>query len=76
MFPLTDIDTVFSNCSTGEIRLIPDTTDFTISNDTIQGRLEVCINNAWGSVCLDQFFDVNDGGVACRQLNGFYFEGI
>ena len=31
------------------------------------GRLEICRGNLWGSVC-DDFFDVADATVVCRQL--------
>ncbi|CAI8021725.1 Fibrillin-2 [Geodia barretti] len=70
-----DNSTVYSNCTTGDIRLAQGTTNFIgAENSTVQGRLEVCINHAWGSVCGDDFFDTNDAAVACRQLGGLTFE--
>ena len=58
-----DITTVSGGCSTGEIRLIN-------SNGVRQqnaGRVEVCLNNAWGTVC-EFLFDIVDTNVVCSQL--------
>ena len=34
--------------------------------------MEVCINNAWGTVCGDSFFNPTDAGVLCGQLGGYF----
>ena len=34
---------------------------------TLEGRLEICINGAWGTVCNDEF-DTTAAMVVCRQL--------
>ena len=47
-------------CTTGVVRLVGGTY-------TYQGRVEICVNNAWGTVC-DDLFDSNDARVVCRQL--------
>lgn len=41
---------------------------------TREGRVEICINNAWGTVC-DTFFGRRDAEVVCRQLDGFQRDG-
>ena len=47
-------------CSHGDLRLM----DGDFSNE---GRVEICMDNHWGSVC-NSLFDVNDATVICNQL--------
>ena len=47
-------------CQNGAIRLVGGTTPY-------EGRVEVCLNEIWGTVC-DDFWGVPDARVACRQL--------
>ena len=47
-------------CIDGDIRLIG-------GSIITQGRVEVCQNEMWGTVCDDGWTDV-DASVACRQL--------
>ena len=46
-------------CTQGAIRLQGGT--------TTQGRVEICINNTWSTVC-DDLWGTTDARVACRQL--------
>lgn len=50
-------------CTTGDIRLI-DKDGIPQENE---GRIEICINNAWGTVCAS-LFDGLDADVVCTQL--------
>ena len=59
-------NTQMANCTTGEVRLVG-------SGDGDEGRLEVCVNSAWGSVCSDGF-DLEETSVVCTSLGG-YFDG-
>ena len=49
-----------NQCTTGAVRLA----DGIIDNE---GRVEVCVNGVWGTVC-DQGWDKTDAHVVCQQL--------
>ena len=42
--------------------------------DTREGRVEICINNAWGTIC-DTLFGSKEAEVVCGQLEGFQMDG-
>ena len=48
-------------CTTGDVRLAGTGTS------SMQGRVELCNNNRWGTVC-DDSFSATDAMVVCRQL--------
>lgn len=48
-----------TNCTHGDIRLQ--------GNLPNKGRVEICVNNIWGKVCIDSWYNP-DAEVACRQL--------
>lgn len=59
----------FGNCTTGDVQFANFSDN--PNEDSRQGTIQICVNNAWGFVCGDDFFDSTDASVFCGQLTGF-----
>ena len=54
------LHTTSTDCSDGELRLVGD-------RRPIEGRVEICMDKTWGTVC-GSTFDETDATLVCIQL--------
>ena len=51
----------YSNCTDGDVRLVGGVSQY-------QGRVEVCLNRAWGTVCAYNSWGSQEAKVVCNQI--------
>ena len=64
---MIDIHLFNEGCTEGDVRLLE-------GSSRLEGRVEICKNNVWGTVCHTGW-TVEDARVVCRQL-GYSVVGI
>ena len=55
------LSTTDGYCSNGDLRLVN-------GSNSLEGRVEICINNAWGTICTSSISE-DDAEVICRQID-------
>ena len=55
---------IIASCENGTVRLRGGGSNF--------GRVEVCVNNIWGTICSD-FWEYKDASVVCGQLGHSHY---
>ena len=58
---------MYTDCTHGDIRLVD-------GSMISEGRVEVCFNDSWGTVC-DDYWSTVDANVLCKQI-GYSGSGI
>ena len=58
---------MYTGCTHGDIRLVG-------GSMISEGRVEVCFNDSWGTVC-DDYWSTVDANVLCKQI-GYSGSGI
>jgi hypothetical protein len=50
----------------GDIRLVPVDDAPAPSGADMSGRVEICYNRRWGTICADSFWSIEEAEVLCR----------
>lgn len=55
---------IIAHCLHGSVRVLASSENL---DSTYYGRVEVCVNGTWGTICSD-FWENKDASVVCTQL--------
>ncbi|KAG2444968.1 hypothetical protein HXX76_001703 [Chlamydomonas incerta] len=64
-----------AQCTTlGDIRLVPlDDGSAPVNGADASGRVEICYNRRWGTICADSYWSIEEAEVLCRHLGYSYY---